>query len=160
MSHDFEKTKYTLLTNIDFVQLQQPHIPLRLDCHALLIEEGTFGFGGPVNRLRGFGTDGAWPVFSYWLEDGKIEYTLTQKQQDNSKLVLTAEDKLEPLFLGAVLTFGKGPSLFLQYSDAKQPIDVHKQTGKVLDVWSRLFDKTARYWQAPHMPRLIFGPPR
>ena len=152
-----EATKHVLFTNIAFIQLTDS--PIRLDAHALLIEDGGLGLLGPTHRIRGFGPDSAWPVFTYYLDKGPIEYSVTSAQ-DKSKVMLKSNGKTEPIFGGSILSIIDGPKFFLQSENSKRPLDVWKNVGDIEEVWRQLEMRVARYWRAPYMPHSSYGPPQ
>jgi hypothetical protein len=155
------KTKYTLFTNISFIQIEKDKTPMRLDCHALLIEEGAIGMlESTQNRIRGFGPDPAWPIFKYWLPQGPVTYSLDKKEDKSAMFIGTRKNaKPRPLFSGSLLTIANGPTFFLQIEDASKPLDVFERVGDIEDVWFQLENRVARYWQAPYMPHSNYGPP-
>ncbi len=149
--------KYTLITNIHFVQIGQT----RMEARALLIEEGVIVFGEESPRLRGFGTDPAWPVFTHYL--GKSIHfpaTMRESHSDNS-ILLSHDGTTKPLFGGVLLRLGGQSEYFLQVEDDEFPIDIveYPKGTDIGVVWNDLFQKTARYWHSPYMPSLQWGPP-
>jgi len=158
--NDVEKieseAKYTLLTNIQFIQ--RVGDDMRLNCHAVLITEGGFGMFGKSYSLRGFGTEAAWDNFQMWLDKDKHFPFAFRQHEDHSSVMLTDGDP-KPLFSGNILTFKNGMAFFLQADTSSKPIDVYEQTGDICKVWEVLYRKTAEYWHAPYMPRLSYGPP-
>lgn len=152
------KVKYTLITNLSFVQLQGTN--LRLDCHALLVTEDAGSAIGPSYTLRGFGTDPAWPVFTYWLEKDALPFELARADSAGSAVILGQDGAEKPLFQGALLRLKGEQEFFLQTDSSERPLDVHEQEdGDIMAVWALLYDKVAEYWHAPYMPRLTYGPP-
>ncbi len=150
------KAKYTLFTNIAFAQLLD--IPaIRLDIHALLIEEGSFGFLGPSYQIRGFGPDAAWPVFTFWLKDGPVVYSIADAQ-DNSKVFLSSSGKTQPIFGGSILTVEDGPRLFLQSDDPENPLDIFESVGDIEKVWNELEDRALKYMHTPYVPHSFYRP--
>lgn len=163
-----KNTKYTLLTNLEFVQTGD----LRLQCSALLIEEGCEDLPGMSvnNRLRGFGPDPAWPVFTQWFKPDVDTPFYVFEHGAKSENVITRSNagKERPLFQGTNLIMTGatlGGSLqrygyFLQLSKAEKPLDVHfHPNSNICEVWEVLNQKTAEYWSMPHMPLLNYGPP-
>lgn len=148
--------KHTLFTNIAFVQLQGAK--LRMDAYAVLLEDRCLSFGPPGYRIRGFGPDAAWPVFTFWLEKGPIVYSVTSAQ-DNSKVMLKDDGTTEPIFGGSILSIVDGPQFFLQSDNPKRPLDVFTNIGDIEEVWRQLELRVAKYWQMPFMPHSSFGPP-
>ncbi len=146
--------KRTLLTNINFIQIEG----LRLECHALLIESGEKGvFGeGITHKLRGFGTSGDAPIFTQWLTDGAFTLTVAESQT----AMMFSGDKVLPLFSGGELAID-GRKYFIQIEDRNCPFDESDMTDADYDViWETLSRKVEQYWDAPHMPRNSWGPPR
>lgn len=157
---NYETIKHTLLTNIGFIQDGASGI--RMDSHALLISEPTEpsdGIFGELHTLRGFGIDGAWPVFTYWLDAEKqLPFTL-HSASDPTKIFISDDGTERPLFGGTVLTLKDGRQFFLQADAPERPLDVHTQTGSIGDIWDMLAQKTAEYWHAPCMPALQWVTP-
>jgi len=163
-----EETKFTLLTNICFAQ--QEGSKMRLDCHALLIEEDTFESfgeeGATRHELRGFGPDAAWPVFTYWLDKEKsLPYEISGRTSNNNIVMLSDDpedsEKLvsKPIFSGYFLKFVDGLTFYLQSEDHTKPLDIYKQVGNITGVWEVLRQKVSEYWSAPYMPYLKYAPP-
>lgn len=158
--------KYTLLTNLHFVQFQKPEIALRVYVSGLLIsradkkeEKGPLD---PGNTLRGFGTEASNDRLSLWLPDEALPFTLTQNTVDERFQMLsdrTDPPTLKPIFSGGSLNFANGISFFLQVEDNEQPIDVFHYDGNITDVWKVLFDRAIKYWKAPFMPHSVYHPP-
>ncbi len=147
--------KRTLLTNINFIQIDG----LRLECHALLIESGEKAlFGdGVTHKLRGFGTSGCAPIFTQWLSEDS--FTLKSAESQGS-VMLANNGTAKPIFSGGLLAID-GRQYFLQIEDRDFPFDEEDLTGADYDViWKTLEDKVEQYWNAPHMPRNSWGPPR
>ena len=146
-----------MLTNIDFADVNG----LRLNCNAVLIEENLDDFfgEGACQRIRGFGPDAAWPVFTLWLKPEQLPFTVTPGE-DNSKLLMGDGDAPpRPLFSGNLLKFTDGLSIFLQASKAQYVLDVYEST-EILNVWDVLDEKVQEYWDAPNMPHLAWYPPK
>ena len=150
------KAKYTLLTNISFVQRMDEGI--RLHCHALLLSEGSFGLFQKDYSLRGFGTEAGWEVFNMWLDKDK-HFPFSFHPHEDQSTIFLGKDGPKPLFSGNVLTLKDGTAFFLQADTSSRPIDIYEQTGDICKVWEILYQKTAEYWHAPYMPRLVYGPP-
>jgi hypothetical protein len=159
MTQNFEpkKAKYTLYTNISFVQRADDG--LRLNCHALLLSQDAIGLFGPSYTMRGFGTEAAWEVFQLWLEKDKHFPFTIAPFEDQSNVILKDDGSTKALFGGNMLTLKDGTKFFLQADDDTRPIDVHEQTGDILKVWEVLERKVAEYWHAPNMPRLLYRTP-
>lgn len=153
----FGNEKYTLITNINFVQNGN----IRMEAHALLIEEGVIVFGEESPRLRGFGTDPAWPVFTQYL-DRSLHFPVTMREAHSSNAEVLGQDgTTTPLFGGAVLRLGEQSEYFLQADEIKCDIDVveYPKGTDIDEVWKDLVRKTARYCHTPYMPTLQWGPP-
>lgn len=147
--------KITLITNVNFIQLDS----LRLECHALLIESGGAApFGdGLTHKLRGFGTSGDAPIFTQWLGEGL--FTMKSAESQNA-VVMSDNGAAKPLFTGGLLAID-GREYFLQIEDRNFPFDESDMTEADYDViWEALARKVEQYWNAPHMPRNSWGPPR
>lgn len=144
----FENAKYTLITNVNFVQNGN----IRMEAHALLIEEGITVFGEESPRLRGFGTDPAWSVFTHYL-DRSIHFPVTMREAHGSNAVMLGQDgATKPLFGGAVLRLGEQSEYFLQVDDGRCAIDVaeYPKCTDIDEVWRDLVRKTARYCHTPY----------
>lgn len=143
-----DKARYTLLTNVSFLQDNDSR-RLRIYCRAVLISEGVGDkVSGYHTTIRGFGTDASWDNFCLYLEDDKLPFTLTPAS-DPSKLMGE-----KPIFAGNLLTLSDGTAYFLQCDDYNRPIDIHTQTGDICRIWDILKEKVAEYWHAPNMPVL------
>lgn len=146
-----DKPAAVLFTNLSYVAID----PVRTNSSALLLELATSFVPGTVRyRARGFGPDSAWPVFD--LEIPSMEYTLTDPQGLH-RVIGDGTDK--PLFSCAMLRIKKGPNLLLTIEDHEQPIDIRVfYTEDYAPIWATLKDRVARYWRAPYMPYLKYGP--
>jgi hypothetical protein len=153
-----EPVKYILFLNLEFVIVNQ----VRTFTHALLLEEGPSMFSGIDRRARGFGTDPAWPVFDFPIPS--LDYELTDAS-GGPILITDSKPEGRPLHAGAIMQF-KGtdaPRLDLIVQDQDQPLDIRTFEGKwgdrvITDVWEKLSSLVGRYWKAPNMPRLAWGP--
>lgn len=150
------ETKYTLLTNIQFVQRTNDN--MRIGCHALLFTEGGIGMFEKDYSLRGFGTEAAWDVLKIWLDKDK-HFPFAIDPRDSQVAMIMRKDGMKPIFSGSNVTLKDGTEFFLQADDSSRPLDVYKQVGDICHVWEVLYRKTAEYWHAPYMPRLTYGPP-
>ena len=148
-----QKPKYTLLTNISFVQLNKVPIPLRLWAHAVLIvedyKEQAFG---PDLKIRGFKTDSYNEIFSLYLTKESFPFKLDTKVSD-PHIVFISDNQPEPkpLFAGTLLELNDGNSLYLDIECREKPLDV-QEFDDILKVWEALPHKVEDYWQAPYMP--------
>lgn len=143
--------KLTLLTNIDFAEVHS----LRLDVHAILLETNVMGLGDVQQKIRGFGTEGAWEVFTKWLPVSPHPYEITPFSNGQYQM-LGQDGELKPLFSGSVLRAG-GFEIVLQHADQKRPLDIHEDTDHV-HVWDVLARKTREHWHWPAMPSLSYAP--
>lgn len=135
---------------------------IRTYCYALLLTEAPGIFGGTERQVRGFGTDPAWPVFDLYIPS--IDYQLTDAS-GNAIFMSNSHPEGRPLFTGGILQIAGGPRLDLISCNGNQSIDVQTFEGRygervILKVWEKLPGKVAKYWTAPHMPTLSWGPPR
>jgi hypothetical protein len=147
--------KYTLLTNIEFVQFSEAQI--RMWCHALLIEEDGRGImDEPINSIRGFGMEAAWPVFTYWFKPEALPFEIIAKVQDKSHVMMSG-DKAVPIFQGSLLKFADGKSFFLQIDDSSMPLDRLEGITEITEIWRALETKCAQYYNAPNMPHLYWS---
>lgn len=145
--------KYTLLTNIEFAQFSEAQ--LRMDCNAILIEEGGEGlFGEPHNRVRGFGMNATWPVFTYWLKPEALPFEIA-KVEDKSHMMMSG-NKAIPVFQGSLLKFADGKSFFLQCEDSSAPLDRLEGVSEIMEIWRALEMKCSHYWSKPHRPHLLW----
>lgn len=156
MTRELDNAKYTLLTNISFIERQGDS--LRINVHALLVSEDETGILGPNYTLRGFGTEAAWDTFMLWLDKDKQLPFALHTAEDHSTVMLSGDGTTKPIFSGNVLTLKDGTEFFLQTDDSSRPIDVYEQIGDICAVWDVLYEKTGEYWHAPYMPRLQYGP--
>lgn len=141
--------KYILITNLNWVTIG----PVRTNTHALLLEDAVL-LGDRQCKVRGFGTDAAWPVFDIFLKS--IEHELVDAQ---GNVHMLKEDKLVPLITGALLRLKNGPELQLVTCNRSRPLDIQtfeSEGGdrKILEVWEVLERKVPEYWDAPNMPLL------
>lgn len=150
------RTKYTLLTNIQFVQRTNDN--MRIGCRALLFTEGGIGMFDKDYSLRGFGTEAAWDVLKIWL-DKEEHFPFVIEPAADPSCVMVSESVAKPIFSGSHLMLKDGTGFFLQSDDSSRPLDVYEQVGDICHVWEVLYRKTAEYWHAPYMPRLTYGPP-
>lgn len=142
--------KYTLFTNLDWVTIG----PVRTFTHALLLQDAE---GLPRERqckVRGFGTDSAWPTFDIFVES--LEYELTDAQGNLFKL--EDDGSTTAVITGAIMQIKDGPRLDLVTCDRKRPLDIEVFEGerRVQDVWAALQRKVPEYWDAPNMPTLTW----
>jgi hypothetical protein len=78
------KESFRLITNLDFVDVEVNGSNMRLWCHALLIEcVSGFSRDELQYRVRAFGTDAAWPVFTHWFKCDSVEYEMRDAQDDS-----------------------------------------------------------------------------
>lgn len=152
-----DPVKYVLFLNLEYVIVNG----VRTSTQALLLEEGP-GMLDKVKRVvRGFGPDPAWPVFDIFVPS--IEYTLVDAQS-NAMIFSGATPQGRPMASGAIMKLKDGPELQLLVNDHKQPLDIKTYEGKwgdrdvINNVWERLTSLCAKYWNAPNMPHLAWGP--
>lgn len=146
----------TLITNIDFVQLEDG---VRINAHALLIQPPRDPMIGPPRaQVRGFGVAGAQPTFSVWLPDEKCDFEIVDANDPTKIFVGDASPEGRPIFSGGMLKVG-GREMFLQVSDYKQPICVEEFDAETIEaVWGALPGRVAKFWDAPNMPTLRWVP--
>lgn len=157
--------KYTLITNLEFVSIGG----VRTFTNALLLCESPGHFQPEVldRRIRGFGTDPAWPTFDL-MEVKSLEYTLVDAR--SSAVVIGHDGQMRPLCSGAIMQFADGgpeirlvtcareaPLRFDQFETNPEAPDDHV----ILRVWEVLPRRVAQFWHPnTYMPRLTWGPPR
>jgi hypothetical protein len=152
-----EQTKYTLYTNIAFIQ-QSGDNGIRIDCHALLIERDCQTMGiGPANRIRAFGNDPAWQVFTYWHRKDVLEVKF-ESAEDQQHIFIGADNKPKPLFTGSHFIITDGPDFFVQSENPSQPLDVFEHAD-IERVWAELEVRCAKYCRTPYMAHSKYGPP-
>jgi hypothetical protein len=152
-----DPVKYVLIMNLDWVTVND----VRTWTKALLLEEGPGMFDKVRRAVRGIGTDPAWPVFDIFVPS--IEYTL-EDAQSNSIIMSDATPNGRPLCTGAIMKLKDGPEMQLVVRDHKLPLDIHTFEGTWGDgtitdkLWDRLSRLAPKYWNAPYMPSLVWGP--
>jgi len=144
--------KFILFTNLQSVTVG----PVRTFTHALLLQDAE---GLPRERqckVRGFGTDSAWPTFDIFVKS--IEYELADAQGNLFKL--EDDGSTTALVTGAIMQVKDGPQLQLVTCDRERPLDIEVFEGerRVQDVWAALQRKVPEYWTAPNMPTLQWMP--
>lgn len=153
------ESKYTLLTNLSFIQSDQ--VPdLRLWCHAILLThdpDPKSGMLGPTFTMRGFGVDPSWEVFTWFLTPEHFPFKVTAAHDDSAVILHDGDEPPTPLFSGSLLKFANDTKFFLQAEDAKQPLDVFRHE-EIRFIWNALSTKAAHYWQAPNIPTLNYVP--
>lgn len=149
------REKYVLITNLDWVTVGD----VRTYTHALLLEQ-TRGLGRDdvMFKVRGFGTDPAWPVFDIFVKS--IDYDLTDAQ---GNLFKVEGDGVVPVIMGAIMQLKDGTRLDLVTCHRERPLDIQTWEGDsderlILDVWEVLKRKVPEYWDAPNMPTLQWAP--
>ena len=158
MNNDY-LCKYTLITNLEFVVVNG----VRTHTHALLVEEGPSMFGGGADRrIRGFGMDPAWPVFDI-MGLPSIDFELTDAS-GGPLFISDSNPEGRPLYSGAIMQMAAGgPKIDLIVQDHEQALDIKRFEGRYGDsiitkVWDHLSATVGRFWRAPNMPRLAWGP--
>lgn len=148
-----------LISNLSFVQLDLNGQPLRLSCHALLLEESMPLFDGerPDQIVRGFGPDAAWLTFTRWLDCNHLDYTIEEVTSRGFVMMSDSHPEGRPIFSGANLTFGDGTTMFLQAQDQEQPLDI-SDYDDYNTAWLELGEKARRYYTAPNFPVLTYVP--
>jgi hypothetical protein len=145
---------YTLITNLSYVILPS----VRTFCHALLLEEGPAGFlsgmKGTRRQMRGFGPNGAWPVFD--IDVSSIEFTLVDAMSQD--MIMSHDGSIRPLSTGAIMKLKDGPELSLLVSDHEQSISIERFKDDITEVWQHLPQKVAQFWRAPYFPVLRYVP--
>ena len=139
-----EPPKYTLLTNISFVQFKD----FRLECCALLIEENVQNLPGEPTycRFRGFGPDGSWPVFQRWLKPESLPFTILGRVADESKQFMSDNSQMKPIFAGSMLRFADGDEYFLQTENCNYALDICLGVTDICEIWEILHRKAQQYW--------------
>ncbi|MDB5163132.1 MAG: hypothetical protein JWN28_740 [Candidatus Saccharibacteria bacterium] len=146
-----------LITNLSSAQLEVNGNTLRLDCQALLLEGTAIGKATPIQRLRGFGPDSAWPVFSLWLSCNHLEYKMENAESDQLILNSDVQPEGRPIFSGATMKFVDGTELSLHAQDDEQPFDISDHEDYEV-VWKELFYRSVSYYNGPNFPLLQFVP--
>lgn len=145
-------SKHILITNLDYVTIG----PVRTFTHALLLADTRDKALGSC-RARGFSTDPTLPTFD--IEIPSIDHTLELVQSNN--LFIRHDGEARPRCSGAILTFAdNGPVLQLVTCTQERFLDVYtfeEEDGYDI-IWRRLREMTRKYWHAPYMPRVQWGP--
>ena len=143
--------RYTLFTNLNYVTIG----PVRTNSYALLLCDGEGLPGRRQCKVRGFGTDPAWPTFDIFVDS--IEYTMHDAQGNLFKL--KDDGSMEATIVGAILTLKDGPKIEIVSNDRTRSIDIQTfegESGVILEVWEALKKKVPEYWAAPNMPTLLW----
>lgn len=147
--------KSVLFTNLDYVILNE----VRTYCHGLVLQSdrSLFNHNKLEHKVRGFGTEAAWPVFDMKVES--VEYQISRAA--GADVFFAGDSAPRPLFSGAILELKDGPKITLLDCDHRRPIDVHEfpEGTDYEDVWVMLQRKADDYWTAPNMPRLSWAAP-
>lgn len=151
--------RYVLITNLRTVVIGN----VEMHAYALLLEDHPATFGdGPDRRIRGFGTDPAWPVFCV-RGIPSIEFELVDAS-GGPIMITDSKPEGRPLFSGAIMQIADGgPRLDLILSDHERAFDVQRFEGRsanspITKVWAKLPGLVAKFWDAPNMPGLTWGP--
>ena len=144
--------KYTLFTNLECVTIGA----VRTYTHALLLCDDE---GLPRRRqckVRGFGTDPAWPTFDIFVDS--LEYTMEDAQGNLFKL--KDDGTTEAIITGAILKLKDGPEIHLVAQNQEHSIDIQTFEGEdiIEDIWEVLKEKVPHYWDRPNMPLLAWRP--
>jgi hypothetical protein len=142
--------KFTLLTNIDFVQDMASL--MRLNANALLLTQNAdprAGIFGPNYSLRGFGTDCYSEIFNLSLASTEFPYAIESPVADETKLFLGLGGEPRPIFAGSILRLG-ACLFFLQHADREQSIDVF-ENDEIEPVWRTLRSNVAKFWPYPYI---------
>lgn len=138
---------YTLITNIRFARSNGLH----LEACALLICPADKNSLSNQPQLRAFGPDGAWPVFSLWLQSAEFELAPWDSQ---NQVILKDDGTTKPLYSGAVLRID-GHEFYLDKACHENDFLVEQfDQGNIRAVWDALPGRCARFWMAPNMPTL------
>lgn len=147
--------KMVLFTNLNYVILND----VRAYCHGLLLQsdQSVFNHRKLEHRVRGFGTEAAWPVFDTKVDS--IEYQIVAAA--GADVFVPGDNAPRPLFSGAILELRGGLKITLLDCDHRRPIDVHEfpEGTEYEDVWVMLQRKADDYWTAPNMPKLMWAAP-
>jgi hypothetical protein len=136
--------KRVLITNLGQVILDKD---LRTHCNALVLERVRSRC-----EIRGFGTEGAWPVFVLTVP------TIDHDLHDNQLVLLSAD--------GSPLKDAR--TIGLWRNNPHQPFDIqvfewdsedNERGHRFAAIWSALEESVARHWYAPYMPRLVHMEP-
>lgn len=141
--------KYVLFTNLEWVTIGN----IRTYTHALLVDSE----GLPRQRqckVRGFGTDPAWPTFDIFVDS--VEYTLEDAQ--GNLFQLKEDGSTEALVRGGILKLKGGPELRLTTQNREASLDIQTFEGEdlILGIWDILKKNVAKYWRDPNMPTLAW----
>ncbi len=149
--------KYTLITNLQYVSIGE----VRTFCYALLVEENEgLSRGSTMFKVRGFGTDPAWPVFDIFLKNS--EYRLADACSPH--VFIGCDGEMRPMALGYIMQFKDGPALELVVANPKAHLHEDRFEGPsgespILRVWAVLPPRVRQFMQqGTYMPSLTWGP--
>lgn len=149
-----KKPKYTLLTNISFIQPNKTPFVIRSWAHAILITQDGAGLLGPSSTVRGFGVQPWDEKFSIFLPEGALPFKVNAEVHDpNVVFISDVQREPKPLFSGTLLEFNDGNSIYLDSEDRHHPLDI-EEFDEIEKVWAVLPRKVEKYWQTPYIPHI------
>lgn len=152
-----EIDRFTLLTNIKWITIDG----IRTYSHALLLSDD-FTLGQRRLEVRGFGTEPAWPTFDFHAES--LEYELVDTTPKNFIEDEGFHRNGHRIYTSCELCLKDGRTLKIAIENSEFPIDIQTfeapiHSSLITEVWPVLWEKVERYWDAPGMPHLKWGPP-
>ena len=155
-----DRVKYTLITNLRLVTVGD----IQMHLAAVLIEDGQYYDFGDVCRIRGFGRDPAWSVFTLHV-DRKKQWPLEIVRE---KSALGGYKGISLFYWKRAIVLADGTRLTLhtetpqtgEAGDFEPGLDIYRQSGGPVEtVWRELSECTNRYCVTPYRPYLRWGPP-
>ncbi len=143
-----------LLTNIKSVTLILGDRRVRLNCHALVLDDQTL-LSPQIKRIRGFGTSSDWPVFTLDLKTDSIDFTIEAAASTLQMLPQTGQSDPQPAFRGWILRFADGTELEIIAERPDKDLDVEDFLS-FGDLSRALERKVLLYWQGSGIPAIEY----
>lgn len=158
-------TRFSLLTNIDGIRYKD--IWIQNVAAILFVEHPVWANGKPLKgldrRMRVFGPDSAWPVFTESLDS--FEYQVEKKEEAHRAPVNLLTATGVSFSSGSQETFKISIEIFP--GDIKKDLDVYNfskvcreyeasENGYWQNLWAELNARTGRYTTTPYVPTLTW----